>query len=45
MDKEQIEWQRKIIKEEYIDEPKRVSNDVTLPAAQTLQNRRNKRIK
>jgi hypothetical protein len=45
MDKEQLEWQRKIIKEEYMGEPKRLSNNVTLPAAPTLPNRRDKRIK
>jgi hypothetical protein len=45
MDKEQLAWQRKIIREEYVNEQKQVSNDVTLPVESTLSKRKSGRIK
>jgi len=45
MDKEQLAWQRKIIREEYVDEPKRVSNNASISTTQTLPKRRSKRVK
>ncbi|NEX77394.1 hypothetical protein G4Z05_00570 [Bacillus thermocopriae] len=42
---EQLAWQRKVIREEYLDESMQSSDDVILSATQALQNRRGKRIK
>lgn len=47
MDKEQLAWQRKIIREEHLEDAgqNRLSNTPILSTAQTLQNRRSQRAK
>lgn len=45
MDKDQLAWQRKVIREEYVNESKQVSYHSPLPAAQAMSNRRPHRFK
>ncbi|MBO0962519.1 hypothetical protein J1P26_22755 [Neobacillus sp. MM2021_6] len=45
MDKEQLAWQRKVIREEYVNEAKSLSHHAPLSAAQTRSNRSPKRTK
>ncbi|MCL6571722.1 MAG: hypothetical protein K6T88_08545 [Bacillus sp. (in: Bacteria)] len=44
MDKDQLEWQRKVIKEEYVDEQKQIADNVTVRAEQPLYKRKSRRI-
>jgi hypothetical protein len=45
MDKEQLAWQRKIIREEYVNDSKQLFHDATVSTKQTLSKRRSKGIK
>jgi hypothetical protein len=41
MDKDQMDWQKKIIREEYVHD--QLQKDITLSTSQTLPKRRSKR--